>query len=234
MITAQDAVIVGDAELERGTRAAFAVCVITGIVALVVALHWLIGGAPWGGLAFGGVVGVGASISVALVVQSHFKGQGQVDKVIAYNHKVYAPKTPMIIDGESTPSALPEPTPTLPTPTLEDETFRYMHNGVGEDVPKKLLHGFDPRGLLWLCEYLERGGKWTEDKLEKVALPYHSEPLGKADGDTPYQRLFSPEQGNEGLLIRAAIIVERGPKKAGRLAVLEAVEMMQRIRALAA
>lgn len=119
----------------------------------------------------------------------------------------------------TTPAALP------PLPATE-ETFKLTRNGVGEgDVPKNLLHGFDPRDLAFLFRHLARGGKWTEEYMEKWELPYSHEVMGKAEEGTPYTRFMQ-------LCTDAEIIVGRAPKKAGKLMVTDAGEMMTKVKTL--
>lgn len=225
-LTAQDAVLVGDAELDRGMRAAWAVSVPLVALALLLGFlawalaNWLIGGAA----IF--VVLVMVGLAIGLIMHGHAKGQGQVEKVIKHNISVYTPETPMFIDGETLPE-LPANVPaTLPALSVENETFRFTQNGVGQDVPKNLLHGFDARDLAFLARYLARGGKFTESVMEFLELPYSREVMGKAEDGTLYTKFMQ-------LCVDTEVIVGRGPKKSGTLVVLEAGEMLARFKALA-
>lgn len=122
---------------------------------------------------------------------------------------------------------LPElPAPTLPALPAEDEPIRYSHYSRGvEEIPRKLLHGFDPRDLEWLTKYLANGGKFTEAAMEFMPLPHSGEKLGKAAENTPYTRFMD-------VCTRSGIITGREGKKSGQLAIFTAPEMMTAIRNL--
>lgn len=124
-----------------------------------------------------------------------------------------------------TPGLPEDVTPALPAPPAELETFHYTHGGVGEDVPKKLVHSFDARDLEWLAKYLANGGKFTEAAMEFMPLPYSGEKMGKAAEGTPYTRFMD-------VCTRSGIITGREGKRSGVLSILTAPEMMSAIRAL--
>jgi hypothetical protein len=135
---------------------------------------------------------------------------GQIEKVLA--KKDENPVTP------------PAPT-TLPALPAANDTIRVTRGGVGEDIPRKLLHEFDERDLAFLFRALARGEKFTEANMELWELPYSHQIMGKAQEGTPYSKFTA-------LCVRAEIIGGRGPKQSGTLLVTEAGEMMQRIKAL--
>lgn len=134
----------------------------------------------------------------------------------------------------ATPAALPEPAPTtaLP-PDDEPDAFVWNHSGVGEVVPKDLIAGFDPRFIDWLLDYLlGKGNRWSEAALENMPVPYEGGVFGKAEGTTPYQRLFGLP---DGVLVKAGIIVGRGgPGNAtGKLGMATKEEMRAALKQVA-
>lgn len=119
---------------------------------------------------------------------------------------------------------LPTPALTLPTPQ-EIEVIPVASGDRVVEMPKELLFGFDPRDLEYLCRYLANGGRFTEAAMEKLLLPYALVVMGKASEGTLYTRFME-------LCVECGIIVGRVGKQAGTLAVLEAGEMLKRIKEL--
>lgn len=166
----------------------------------------------------------GMSAAVIFVTgweRGHGHAQAVIEKVKAVIDAEIAARKAALPPVPALPAALPEPT----------ETIRVTNGSRVEDIPRNLVHGFDPRDLEWLAQYLANGNKWTEAALEKMPLPYSKEKFGKAEGNTPYMRLFGVP---DGLMIRAGVITGRGGpgNAAGKLAVTDAAEMVRRIKGL--
>ena len=171
-------------------------------------LRWLI--ILWcvsGGLAIGMVLVYGA-----------FRVWGKLDGAEQERMREMAR---VFAEFESTP---PAPV-TLPALPAVSDTIRVTQNGVGEDVPRKLVHGFDPRDFNFLCRLLARGFKFTETYMECLELPHSHEPMGKAQAGTHYTRFMD-------LCVAAGVIVGREPKKSGTLVVTEYAEIVRRIKEL--
>ena len=131
----------------------------------------------------------------------------------------------------------PEPTPTpAPAHTLpanekgaDGDTQAESRGGERE----RQIQGFDAATIAWVCDYLANGNRWTEAAMEKMPVPHMFPParFGKAEGGSPYQRLFDSEHG---IFVRAGIIVERGGEgnSPGKLAIKSPLNMLERIKAL--
>lgn len=169
-----------------------------------------------------GIIGVGVTASLVLIVTGELVGRGHVSKVV----KVYAEHYNDGYNVKWLPE-LPAPTqPAQPALPAENDTFDYNHHSRGgQKVPRNLLHGFDPRDLEYLCRYLGNGGKFTEASMEAIPLPFMLEKMGKASEGTPYTRFIT-------VCVDAGIIVGREGKRSGMLAVSDPLEMMQKIKAL--
>ncbi len=158
--------------------------------------------------------------AVALVFKNEGKIGGQISNLIDAGVRA--------VDAEIQLKLSIPPAPSSPTPALpaENESFRFNHfSRGGEDVPKNLLHGFDPRDLDFLFRLMSRGFKFTEEAMEKLELPYSHELMGKAQAGTNYTRFID-------VCVRAGIIVDRRPKNSGTLAIADPLEMMKSIKAL--
>lgn len=115
------------------------------------------------------------------------------------------------------------PTPTLPsTLPLENRMIPVSTGDRVVDLPLDLIHGFDPRDLMFLCRQVARRN-YTEEGMEKLELPYSHDVMGKAQPGTRYTLFME-------LCVTAGIIEGRAPKKSGTLAVTDPDEMMRRIR----
>jgi hypothetical protein len=106
-------------------------------------------------------------------------------------------------------------------------------NGVGEVFTGRKLHGYPVITVEYMCNYLAKKNEWTERRLEKMPVPYVY-PLtyfGKAEQGNPYYDFFNHERG---MFCRAGILIERGGpgNPPGKLTTTNAVEMMERIKAL--
>jgi hypothetical protein len=195
---------------------------VMGIFGVFAVLVWLIMGSlflDWEAVKIGLVVivaltgfAVGGIISTGVVRGWIYAGRilGQIIQ-----------PTPKPSENPVTPPA-PAALPALPAAS---DTIRVTRNGVGEDIPRNLLHGFDERDLLFLCRLLSVGFKFTEASMEKLVLPYSHDVMGKADEGTPYSRFMD-------LCVSAGVIEGREPKKSGRMAVTEYAEIVRRIKEL--
>lgn len=128
--------------------------------------------------------------------------------------------------------ALPASTSTLP-PSAETDSFVWNRGGEGEVVPKNLIAGFDPRFMNWMVDYITgKGNRWSEAVLENMPLPYEGGVFGKAEGNTPYQRLFEPSSG---VLTKTGIIIGRGGagNPTGKLGITDRVEIIRLLKGLA-
>jgi hypothetical protein len=106
-------------------------------------------------------------------------------------------------------------------------------SGVGEVFTGRKLHGYPIITVEYMCNYLANKNEWTESRMERMPVMYVY-PLtyfGKAEKGNPYYDFFHHERG---MFCRAGVLIERGgpgnPK--GKLTTTNAVEMMERIKAL--
>lgn len=123
------------------------------------------------------------------------------------------------------------PTPALPEGNANGKTeMQELSRGGERD---RLIQGFAPATIMWMCDYLANGNRWSEAALEKMPVPHQQPParFGKAEGDTIYQRMFHPDTG---VFCRAGIIVERGgaSNAMGKLAVRSPLEMLRLLKEL--
>lgn len=166
---------------------------------------------------------VSAGVLVGLLLGfGMFRVWGKLDGAEQDRSRVGARYVPEIEVTPPAPEILPA---TLPTPAPEIDTIRVTRNGVGEDIPRDTVYGFDPRDLAYMFRALARGEKFTEANLEKWELPYSHEVMGKAQEGTPYSKFID-------LCVSAGIIGGREPKKSGTLLVTDPAEMMRRIKEL--
>lgn len=112
-------------------------------------------------------------------------------------------------------------------PAQEREIPATVGGRAVEPVPYDEVHGFDPRDLKFLCRQIARGVPYTEKVMEKLELPYSRRVMGKAQGDTLYNRFMR-------LCGETEVIIERGgPGNApGKLMVTDPDEIYRRIKAL--
>jgi hypothetical protein len=124
-----------------------------------------------------------------------------------------------------------QPTPPLPPalPATLPQENRMIQVTAGDRVVDVSLtppvHGFEERDLIYLCELIAGGYKFTEEYMERLKLPVSREVMGKAQDGTPYSRFMD-------LCVAAGIIEGRKPKYSGKLVVTDAAEMMERLKKL--
>ncbi len=162
-------------------------------------------------------LGVGMLLAIGIL-----RTWGSIDR--AENGRIMTQPVEMK-EIETAPTALTLPYPTLP---VQDDTFRLSVNGRGgEDVPKQTVHGFDPRDFEYVCKYLANGNKFTEAAMEHLPLPFSHELMGKAQGQTPYNRLMT-------VCVRAGVIQGRGGpgNPPGKLAITEYGAILNALKAL--
>ena len=212
-MTADEIKLLGDSEMETGHRLAIGLgivaigtLVIVGSFTAVVIPNRLM-------YAFFLIVGLGSAAATGVLFWAYRRRNGLMQAF----KDLYLPALP----------APPAPS-TLPLETEQVEAQEESRGGDGRP-----LHGFDAATLAWLCDCLANGMPWTEATLEKMRVPHMFPParFGKAEGDTPYNRLFHSERG---LFIRAGIIIERGGEgnKPGKLAIRSPLTMMQLLKEL--
>lgn len=151
------------------------------------------------------------------------RGVGHVNRVVTVWANREEAETKLI---QPAPPALPDEKAALPAAEREIPTT--VGGRAVEPIPLDPLFGFDPRDLRYLCRYLANGNKFTEAVMENMPLPFTPEQkLGKAQGNTPYNRFMR-------LCVKTEVIVERGgPGNApGRLVVTDPDEIYRRIKAL--
>jgi hypothetical protein len=212
-MTAEEIKVLGDSEMETGQRMAIALGIVSVAFLLII-----------GGLVFTTVpnllawvfllaVGFGSAAVTAAMLWAWRRRNDIIATFMRY--KLPAPLP--------APAAIPAPV--LP-PALE--TAQEVSRGGERD---RKIHGFEPATIMWLCDCLANEMPWTETYLEKVTVPHMQPPtpFGKAQGDTPYNRLFNSETG---LFIRAGIITGRTERFSGKLAITTPLEMLSRIKAL--
>jgi hypothetical protein len=130
------------------------------------------------------------------------------------------------------PTALPAPAaPALPA--APENAKATDASGVGEGFTGRKLHGYPIITVEYVCNYLANENEWTERRMKKMPVPYVYPPalFGKAERGNPYYDFFHHEQG---MFCRAGILIERGGpgNPPGKLTTTNAVEMMERIKAL--
>lgn len=215
--------IVGNDTKTQGRRGALVIVVFFGVAAVYVLL---LGTAfSWAYVSYisAAVFGTGLVLASFLVFASMERGDGQVERVINW----YAPVEPTnYVDADVTPPTRELPAHTLPALPADDGVIQYNHfSRGGEQIPRKLFHGFDMRDLEWLARYLANGNKFTEAAMEKLILPYSLDVLGKADAGTLYTKFME-------LCTLSGVIVGREAKKSGTLAVTEFAEILQKIKSV--
>jgi hypothetical protein len=130
----------------------------------------------------------------------------------------------------------PKPAPTsTPAPALPaaPETKSADTQGASRGGHSRLIHGFEPATIMWLCDCIANGMPWTETQLEKQTVPHMQPPtpFGKSQVGKPYYRLFHHEHG---IFCRAEIITGRGGpgNPTGKLMVKSPLGMLERIKNL--
>lgn len=215
-----------NAEIIRARQAVYAIDVVGMAIALIVWLNWQFLQEGWIGYVFWGWLGIIAGVSLFVMLRSWDVGQGYVSRAA----QVYFPQEPSdFTDAESTPLARELPAQTLPAlPADEMDEVIPFKNSRGEvsNIPRNLIRGFDPRDVEFLARQLARGFKFTEAAMEKLELPYSHEVMGKAQENTAYTRWME-------WCCEALVIVGRDGKKSGTLAILEAPEIVQALKAAA-
>jgi hypothetical protein len=212
-MTAEEIKVLGDSEMETGRSLAiglgivsFASLVMIGAFTAAVVPNLL-------HVAFFGIVAFGAAAATGVL----FWAYRRRNELIAAFKARYLP------------APLPAPA-AIPAPALPPALETTQTDSRGGEKARK-IHGFEPATIMWLCDCLANEMPWTETYLEKVTVPHMQPPtpFGKAQGDTPYNRLFNSETG---LFIRAGIITGRTERFSGKLAITTPLEMLQRIKAL--
>lgn len=175
-------------------------------------------------LVFAGCGG-GMVFSIAMIIPrtwSHIRWERETREIAQdrqYEIEIlrFTPPTP----------ALP-PAPALPQPDIHAT----LVSGREVDIPRETIHGMEPVDVEWLATYLANGNKFTEAALEKMPLISNpKERWGKAEGATPYNRMFNAESG---ILIQAGVIAGRGGagNPSGKLVETDAREIVRKVRSL--
>jgi hypothetical protein len=132
----------------------------------------------------------------------------------------------------------PKPAPTsTPAPALPaaPETKSADTQGASRGGHSRLIHGFEPATIMWLCDCIANGMPWTETQLEKQTVPHMQPPtpFGKSEVGNPYYRLFDATVP-VGIFVRAGIITGRGGpgNLTGKLAIKSSLTMLELLKAL--
>lgn len=169
-----------------------------------------------------GEVGIYCTSSVCILVESHYAGRS----------RAFGVGVPKPLESKVEVPALPTPSlPALSAP-VENPIKATLASGREVEVARNLWHGFEPDDLLYLCQYLADGNKWTESVMERLRLPVSRELIGKAQGDTYYQRSFGVP---DGVFLRAGVITGRGGKgnPSGTLALADYTDIVKAVKNVA-
>jgi hypothetical protein len=217
-MTTDEIKILGDSEMETGQRLAIGLGIVS-IASLVIIGSFTFAVIPnLLAVVFLLAVGMGASAATGAMFWA-WRRRNQIIKAFT---DLYLPA--------------PKPAPTsTPAPALPaaPETKSADTQDVSRGGQARRIHGFEPATIMWLCDCIANGMPWTEGHLEKMTVPHMQPPtpFGKADGDTPYNRLFNSEWG---IFIRAGIITGRGGpgNPTGKLAIRSSLTMLELLKSL--
>jgi hypothetical protein len=217
-MTADEIKILGDSEMETGQRLAIGLGIVSVASLVIIGAFTLSVAASLISAVVMLIVGFGA----AAVTGVMFWAWRRRNKIIA------------LFMGYKIPAPHPAPTST-PAPALPaaQEPKSADTQAVSRGGQARKIHGFEPATIMWLCDCIANGMPWTEGHLEKMTVPHMQPPtpFGKADGDTPYNRLFNSERG---IFIRAGIITGRGGpgNPTGKLAIKSSLTMLELLKSL--
>jgi hypothetical protein len=217
-MTTEDIKVLADSEMETGRSLAIGLGIVS-IASLVIIGSFTFAVIPnLLSVVFLLAVGMGASAATGAMFWA-WRRRNQIIKAFM---DLYLPAP------QPAPKSTPAPTLPAAPETKSADVQEVSRGGQG-----RRIHGFEPATIMWLCDCIANGMPWTETHLEKMTVPHMQPPtpFGKADGDTPYNRLFNSEWG---IFIRAGIITGRGGpgNPTGKLAIRSSLTMLELLKSL--